>query len=101
MDRFYLQNIQHGFVCRNATAMTTPADIECRAVTSTGQGLIDVTVHAPMHACIIDVYTNTKYYVTDVIFCVAARVLTTLCSPASSLLTSFLYIVHPCSWTEC
>ena len=68
MDRFYLQNIQHGFVCRNATAMTTPADIECRAVTSTGQGLTDVTVHAPMHACIFDFYTSTKYYVTDVIF---------------------------------
>ena len=57
MDRFYLQkiNISMGFGCRNVTAMTTPADIEYRTVTSTGQGFIDVTVHAPMHACIIDV----------------------------------------------
>ena len=26
-----------GFVCRNVTALTTPADTECRAVTSTGK----------------------------------------------------------------
>ena len=86
-----MQNTQHGFVCRSVTAMTTLADIECRAVTSTGQRFINVTVHASMHACIIDAYTSAKYYVTDVSLCWAPA-LTTLCSPASSLLTSFLYM---------